>query len=93
MQAEIKQIIKDVEQSKDYDAEEKKNVPELFENLKFEAKDLDEFSINDKGITFLYDAGFPHVVQAVQPVGRYFFSYAELGPYLKHKGSAASLTQ
>ncbi len=93
LQAEIKETLDDVAQNKDYDAEEKKSIPEMFENLKFEAKDLDEFSINDKGITFLYDAGFPHVAQALQPVGRYFFSYAELGSYLKHKGSAASLIQ
>jgi hypothetical protein len=93
LQAEIKQRLKDIEQSKDYDAEEKKSLPEMFENLKFEATNLDEFSISDKGITFMYDAGFPHVVQALQPDGQYFFSYAELGAYLKHKGSAASLIQ
>ena len=93
LQAEIRNILKEIEQNKDYDAEEKKSLPEMFENLKFEAKNLDEFTISDKGITFLYDAEFPHVVQALQPDGQYFFSYAELGSYLKHKGSAASLTQ
>lgn len=93
LQAEIKQILEDIEKDKEYNAEEKKSLPEMFENLKFEAKDLDEFSISDKGITFMYDAGFPHVVQALQPDGQYFFSYAELGSYLKHKGSAASLIQ
>jgi hypothetical protein len=93
LQAEIKETLGEVAQDKDYDAEEKKGISEMFENLKFEAKDLDNLSINDKGITFLYDAGFPHVAQALQPVGEYFFSYAELAPYLKRQPSAASLIQ
>lgn len=93
LQAEIKETLDEVAKDKDYTAEEKQNIPEMFENLKIEVKDLDDFSISDKGITFLYDAGFPHVAQALQPAGEYFFSYAELSSYLKHKGSAASLVQ
>jgi len=38
------------------------------------------------GVTFLYDAGFPHVIQALQPDGRYFFSYAVLRPHIKSSG-------
>jgi hypothetical protein len=93
LQAEIKETLDEVAQDKDYGAEEKTSIHEMFEPLKIEVKDLDNFSISDKGITFLYDAGFPHVAQALQPVGEYFFSYAELSSYLKHKGSAASLVQ
>lgn len=58
----------------------------LFEPLKFTTENLSEFSVSDKGITFLYDAGFPHAVQAWQPVGRYFFSHAELKPFIKRDG-------
>lgn len=93
LQAEIEENKKEIATNSDYNGEEKQSLPELYENLKIEVKDLDEFSINEKGITFLYDAGFPHVVQALQPVGEYFFSYAELAPYLKHQGSVASLVQ
>jgi hypothetical protein len=65
---------------------ERETARDLLKDLKFKASDLDEFSISDKGITFLYDAGFPHAVQALQPVGQYFFSFAELKPYIKRDG-------
>ncbi len=89
LQAEIKQIIEEAAHNNDLTAEEKTNIPDLFKELKFQTSDLDEFSISDKGITFLYDAGFPHVAQALQPEGRYFFSYTELAPYIKRDGLLA----
>jgi hypothetical protein len=79
LQAEIQQIIKD-------NSEERESVEGMMKELKFDAAKLNDFSIGDKGITFLYDAEFPHVVQAVEPVGRYFFSYAQLKPYIKRDG-------
>jgi hypothetical protein len=66
--------------------DDKETARDLLKDLKFEASNLDEFSISDKGITFLYDAGFPHAVQALQPVGEYFFSFAELKSYIKRDG-------
>jgi len=93
LQAEMKATIEEVNQDKTIDADEKKSVPELYEGLKIEVKNLDDFSIDDKGITFLYDAGFPHVVQAYQPAGEYRFSYAELRPYLQREGAPQSLTR
>src|SRR5215471_10384963 len=44
-------------------------------DAEFKTENLDNFSISDRGVTFLYDFGFPHVIKAVQPAGRYFFSY------------------
>jgi hypothetical protein len=38
------------------------------------------------GITFLYDAGFPHAIKAFEPQGKYFFTYAELKLYIKRDG-------
>ena len=52
----------------------------------FAVKNLDEFAVSDKGVTFLYDARFPHVIRALQPTGEYFFSYAELQPRIKRNG-------
>ncbi len=49
-------------------------------------QNLDDFSVGRMGITFLYDAGFPHVFKAFEPQGRYFFNYAQLKPYLKDDG-------
>jgi hypothetical protein len=66
--------------------DDRETARDLLKDLKFKASNLDEFSISDKGVTFLYDAEFPHVVQAFQPVGQYFFSFAELKGYIKDGG-------
>ncbi len=81
LQQEIKRL---AEENKEPD--EKEPVDGAYDNLKFELKDLDEFSVGPKGITFLYDAGFPHVIKALEPEGRYFFSYSHLKPYIKRDG-------
>ncbi|MCI0524896.1 MAG: hypothetical protein L0Y75_06490 [Acidobacteria bacterium] len=49
-------------------------------------ENLDDFSVNITGVTFLYDFGFPHVVKALEPSGRYFFSYEGLKQYIKRDG-------
>ena len=66
--------------------DDRETAKDLLKDLKIKASDLDDFSISDKGITFLYDAGFPHVAQALQPVGQYFFTFAELKSYIKRDG-------
>ena len=81
LQAEVRQILKENRDEKD--------AQDLFKEVKFKTSNLDDFSINNRGVTFLYDAGFPHVVQALQPVGRYFFSYAQLKTYIKRDGPLA----
>jgi hypothetical protein len=93
LQAEIRETIREANDAKDISEDEKNGVSELFDGLKFEVKNLDDFSISGKGITFLYDAGFPHVIQAYQPVGRYQFTYAELGPYLQRPDGPQRLIQ
>jgi hypothetical protein len=84
-QAELKQILVDLRESRS-DPEEIRVAKEAQEALEFEPSDIDDFSVGDKGVTFLYDAGYPHVIQAFEPEGRYFFSYAELKPYIKRDG-------
>jgi hypothetical protein len=83
LQAENRDIIRDVGD------EDRSSAEEMLKDLKFTASNLDDFSVNDKGVTFLFDAGFPHAVQAFEPAGRYFFSYAELKPYIKRDGPLA----
>jgi hypothetical protein len=68
------------------DPDEQEIVNSAYENLKFEAKDLDEFLVGPKGVTFVYDAGFPHVIQALQPDGHYFFPYEALRAFIKRDG-------
>lgn len=80
--AAIKQIKADPEE-KDTDTRE------LFDGRIFAVNDLREFSISDKGITFMYDYGFPHVIQALEPEGRYFLTWKEAAPYINRRGPLA----
>lgn len=73
-------------------AEIKKDEPDLedpkgmFESSDFTVENLDTFSVNDRGVTFLYDYGFPHVALALQPPGEYFFTWKELKRHVKPAG-------
>ena len=91
-QAELSQILKDLAESKS-DPEDIRIAKEAQDALEFKLSDIDEFSIGDKGVTFLYDAGYPHVIQAFEPEGRYFFSYEELKSYIKRDGPLGQFIQ
>lgn len=83
LQAEIKKAKADYKkdsESADFDGSE------YFDNADFKVENLEEFAVMETGVTFTYDYGFPHVVQALQPDGTYFFTWAELKPYIKRGG-------
>jgi hypothetical protein len=82
LQREIKQIAKE----NAAEPEEKEAVAGAYENLKLGVQNLDDFSVGRTGITFLYNAGFPHVIKALEPRGHYFFSYSALNQYIKRDG-------
>ena len=86
LQREIARLRKDNAASTDREQDVKTSVNDAYDILKIELKDLDNFSVSRRGITFLYDAGFPHVIKAVEPRGRYFFSYNRLKPYIRSDG-------
>ena len=75
------------------DPADKEAVDDTYKNLKFQLKDLDDFSVGPKGITFLYDAGFPHVIKALEPAGRYFFPYGALREVIKRDGLLGQFLQ
>ncbi|MGD9563957.1 MAG: hypothetical protein AB7F88_17770 [Pyrinomonadaceae bacterium] len=84
--AEIEAAI--AELKKDSDINE--NDPaQLFADKEFTAKDLDEFAIDDDGVTFIYDYGFPHAIEALQPEGRYKFNWSEIAKFVKLSGPFA----
>lgn len=90
LQTEKAKIIKDID-SNEYDngestKEEKETDKQMLDELKFTAENLNEFSIGNKGAIILYDAGFPHAWQALQPDGKYFFSWAQLKPFIRREG-------
>jgi hypothetical protein len=85
LQGELKQIVKENSEPGS-DAEDLRIIKESQEVLEFKPEHLNDFSVGAKGVTFLYDAGYPHAIQAFEPAGRYFFSYSELKPYIKRDG-------
>lgn len=62
---------------------------QLFEGTHFTTKDLNEFAVNETGVTFIYDYGFVHAVQALQPEGRYSYTWTQLKPFIKRGGLLA----
>ncbi len=86
LKAEVAEQIKVNEDDTSSDAESKSWVRDELNKLQFGVQNLDELSVSDKGVTFLYEATFPHAIQALEPDGKYFFSFAELRPHIKRNG-------
>ncbi len=59
---------------------------EFFKIAKFKAANLDWFLIDDNGVTFVYEYGFPRIALNLQPEGRYVFSWSELKPFIRRGG-------
>ncbi|MEO5859778.1 MAG: hypothetical protein ABIR33_12605 [Pyrinomonadaceae bacterium] len=79
----IKEIKADPEFPKDSDPKE------LFEETKFETKDLDNFSVDRAGVAFFYDYGFPNAIKALEPDGELRLSWVEIRPFIKRDGLLA----
>jgi hypothetical protein len=61
-------------------------IEERFSSKKFSVENLNDFSLSDSGIYFIYDFEFPHVIKALEPEGRYYFPYATLKQGIKKGG-------
>ena len=92
LQSELKEILKSLKDSKS-DPEDVRIASEAQEPQGYTIENLDDFEVGAKGITFLYDAGYPHVIQAFEPNGRYFFSYSELKPFVRRDGPLGQFIQ
>ena len=77
------------------DPENKDIEPELLfkDSAEYQKVSLNEFSVDENGITFRHDYGYPHVVQALQPNGEFFFTWAQLKPYIKAGGLLSRLSR
>ena len=84
LQADIAKVI--LAAKADRQLTEASSIVEALEEVKFEVKDLDDFSINKDGVTFLYEVGFPHAHRAFEPGGHYLFPYSSLKPFIKPTG-------
>ena len=85
LQNELKEILKSLRDSNS-DPEDITIATDAQEVLEFKVENLDDFSVSAKGVTFLYDAGYPHAIRAFEPTGRYFFTYSKLKPFIKRDG-------
>jgi hypothetical protein len=88
LRAEVAELIKVVEEDGELsaDADRLRELKETLSGLAVGVEQLDNFMVGGTGVTFLYDAGFPHVIKAIQPEGRYFFTYAQLAPHVRRDG-------
>lgn len=84
MQSEVSSTLKEFEKS----PEELESLKEQFAEKPVAVSDdvINNFSVSDKGLTFTHDWNFPHVVQALEPDGKYFFSFADLKPFILTTG-------
>ncbi len=92
LELEKKDVIRRIDKGEFGDADGKEandSLKEQIGGLNFTAETFDEYSVSDKGITIIYDAGFPHVIQATQPDGRYFFSWTQIKSFIKPDGLLA----
>lgn len=80
---EVKAGIEEIKKDKDFN---EPNPESLFESTTFEVINLEKFSVNDDGVTFKYDYGFPHVIQALEPSGSYQLTWKQLKPFIKPTG-------
>ena len=67
-------------------AEDARTLQNMLKSKGYQVSKLDEFSVSDDGVTFHYDYGFPHVIRALEPDSDYFFTWAELKPFIKPDG-------
>ena len=88
LKLEVAQLMKDAKENPDAD-----RIIEVLAELKFEPKDLDNFSISKEGVIFLFDADLPHVFVGFEPEGRYLFPYASLQTYIKPSGPLAQFVK
>ncbi len=90
LQQTIKQAIADVKKDS---AEDGEALTEMLAEKKFTSENLNHFSVSDKGVTFYYDYGFPHVNLALEPNGELTLSYTDLKPYIKPGGLLAKFVR
>lgn len=81
MQAEIQKKMAEVKQAYGEEIDLK-----IYAAHQFRVKDLNHFTITDRGILFHYEFGFPHVLKAAEPQDSYLLSYEQLKPYIRPNG-------
>jgi len=82
-----------IAEAKKENSEDGATLTEMLAEKHFTAEELNHFSVGDKGVTFYYDYGFPHVALALEPNGEFLIGYAELKPFIKPGGLLAKFNR
>ncbi|HUF04494.1 MAG TPA: hypothetical protein VMM38_10000 [Aridibacter sp.] len=85
------EVANDVKEWSEQDPEDGETISEYMKDQTITVSTLDEYSVSDEGVKFHFDYGFPHAVQALQPVGDYSISWEEISPFLKKNGILSRL--
>lgn len=85
---EVKDSIEEIKKDEEYRDFDPKR---FFEYTDFTVENLNQFTISDDGVTFMYNYGFPRVAMAIEPAGSYGFTWSELKPYIKRGGLLARI--
>ena len=83
LQKEIAATIKEIGSDP---ANEEPDPQHLFTGKRFTINDLDGFAIDETGVRFGYQYGFPHVIKALEPDGVFSFTWQELSPFIWKEG-------
>lgn len=81
--ADIAESIKEIKKEKDYGDID---TNALFQYVDFKKVHLEDFSIDDNGVTFLYSYGFPRIYMMIEPSGNYFLNWKEIKPFIRRDG-------
>ena len=84
--AAVAEAIKVMKADPDFAEEDPK---QLFAETNLQAKDLEGFSVDAAGVTFVYDYGFPHVIRALEPDSEFKLSWEEMKPFIRKGGLLA----
>jgi hypothetical protein len=85
--AEVKKAIDDIKKDPEMKDEDFSG---MFSDAETYSKvTLGEFEIDENGVIFHHDYGFPHVAQPLQPPGEFFLTWKELKPFIKGGGLLA----
>lgn len=75
----------------DLSEEEDMALSYLYEGHEFTADNLRSFSLNEKGVNFIYSFMFPRSARILQPDGTIFISFDDLKPFLNPEGPLGHL--
>lgn len=81
--AEINYSIKEIKAQSDF---RDVDTDSLFKFAEFKKIHLEDFSVNDQGVTFSYSYSFPRIYMTIEPSGNYFLSWKEIKRFIKPVG-------